>query len=284
MMNNTKNSSMKMRVPGAKEAIDKKLSKIMGMFNEDTVFDINHDTTNNNKTINDNNNNISNNNNNNHEDSSVIDINRLNTVNNEETLSYNDDIPFSMMRDLRNNSSFFSSFQLDSSFNDYPLIISQKIYTRPTFIVRRVEKKERLDYVLKRFKRNVIKHYITSLNKTNKDLHFYLPDYKHFTSNIKYRDNYNMFQISMEEIIKQYGNKNKGSNEKKLKRLNNLRFTFYPFLKKTYKTIIMEYFGSKEYKQDIERMDNDFEKRIYETLGDKTSGYNFISLMESGRK
>ncbi len=251
---------------------------------EDTVFDINHDTIDNNKTINDNNNNISNNNNNNHEDSSVIDINRLNTVNNEKTLSDNDDIPFSMMRDLRNNSSFFSSFQLDSSFNDYPLIISQKIYTRPTFIVRRVEKKERLDYVLKRFKRNVIKHYITSLNKTNKDLHFYLPDYKHFTSNIKYRDNYNMFQISMEEIIKQYGNKNKGSNEKKLKRLNNLRFTFYPFLKKTYKTIIMEYFGSKEYKQDIERMDNDFEKRIYETLGDKTSEYNFISLMESGRK
>lgn len=46
----------------------------------------------------------------------------------------------------------------------------------------------------------------------------------------------------------------------------------------------MEYFGSKEYKQDIERMDNDFEKRIYETLGDKTSEYNFISLMESGRK
>ena len=63
----------------------------------------------------------------------------------------------------------------------------------------------------------------------------------------------NIKTIKKKILKKQYGNKNKGSNEKKLKRLNNLRFTFYPFLKKTYKTIIMEYFGSKEYKQDIER-------------------------------
>ena len=248
---------------------------------EDTVFDINHDTYNpNNNHINtNNNNNISIHTNDNQEDSIVIDINRPITVNNEEDYYYNYGNPMS-----NDNSICLSSFRMNSLIYEDPLIKDQKMYTLPNFIVRRVEKKERLDYVLKRFKRNVIKHYITTLNKTNKDLHFYLPDYKHFTSNIKYRDNCNMFQISMEEIIKQYGNKNKGSNEKKLKRLNNLRFTFYPYLKKTYKTIILEYFGSKEYKQDIERMDNDFEKRIYETLGDKTSEYNFISLMESGRK
>ena len=188
----------------------------------------------------------------------------------------------------------FKSSNNHNNDNKQKSIVEENKFKIPTFIVTKVEETfkesqiERLDYVLKHFKKNLINYYIKKLNDINKSIRFYLPDYKRFTSNIKYEDNYKMFQTPMRDILIKYGQKNKGSNENILNKIDIIkprwRFIYVLYLSKTYREIIEEYYNSKAYKKDIEKMKTSFKKKKYEMLGDKNNKFNFISLMENGKK
>jgi hypothetical protein len=132
---------------------------------------------------------------------------------------------------------------------------------------------KRKDYILKKFKVNSSKYLIERLNQNDAKIKFYKLNFKYFTQNINYNQNYIWFFFKVKDIITLKNEKNKKAIlkfEKKLKKSNNLNeinkllnFTYYDYL---------FYYYEYQFKNDF--INN---HEYYEAL----KNYNYIYTMRT---
>lgn len=149
-------------------------------------------------------------------------------------------------------------------------------------------KKCRRDYTLKRFKKNCMKYVMNNLNKNlPKKYHLYLPNSLEFTSVITYTDNRKWFNWTIMEIITTYGTKKKGSNKKKLEKIENSPILgdnlayLQKILLKSFKEVIVDYSHSDAFKRDVQLLPLN-QKSFYNQLGGN-SEFSYINITLNGK-
>ena len=130
---------------------------------------------------------------------------------------------------------------------------------------------KRKDYILKKFKVKSSKYLIERLNQNDAKIKFYKLNFKYFTQNINYNQNYSWFSFKIKDIISLKNEKNKKAIlkfEKKIKKSNNLNeinkllnITYYDYL---------QYYYKYQFKNDF--ISN---PEYYEVL----KNYNYIKTM-----
>ena len=132
---------------------------------------------------------------------------------------------------------------------------------------------KRKDYILKKFKVKSSKYLIERLNQNDKKIKFYKLNFKYFTQNINYNQNYNWFFFKVKDIITLKNEKNKKAIlkfEKILKKSSNLN-EINKLLNIAYYDYLLYYY---EY-----QFKNDFinNHEYYEEL----KNYNYIYTMRT---
>ena len=132
---------------------------------------------------------------------------------------------------------------------------------------------KRKDYILKKFKVKSSKYLIERLNQNDKKIKFYKLNFKYFTQNINYNQNYNWFFFKVKDIITLKNEKNKKAIlkfEKILKRSSNLN-EINKLLNITYYDYLLYYY---EYQFKYDFINN---HEYYEEL----KNYNYILTMRT---
>ena len=132
---------------------------------------------------------------------------------------------------------------------------------------------KRKDYILKKFKVKSSKYLIERLNQNDKKIKFYKLNFKYFTQNINYNQNYNWFFFKVKDIITLKNEKNKKAIlkfEKILKRSSNLN-EINKLLNITYYDYLLYYY---EYQFKYDFINN---HEYYEEL----KNYNYIHTMRT---
>ena len=148
-------------------------------------------------------------------------------------------------------------------------------------------KEKRKDYYLKLFKVRCGKYIIKTLNSYSK-LHFYSPDSKLFTSNVKYESNRQFLKMTIKDILLKYDKLTGGSNEKTIMKLNKKDKTNYEIkaiqrlLHKTYEEVIRDYIKDQQFLDDLNALLTSDEKNYYYMLGFDEQN-NFINVMKTSK-
>lgn len=149
------------------------------------------------------------------------------------------------------------------------------------------QKEKRKDYYLKLFKVRCGKYIIRTLNSYSK-LHFYSPDSKTFTSNVKYESNRKFLKMTIKDILLKYDKLTGGSNEKTIMKLNKKDQTNYEIkaiqrlLHKTYEEVIRDYINDQQFLDDLNALSTSDEKNYYYMLGFDEQN-NFINVMKTSK-
>ena len=149
------------------------------------------------------------------------------------------------------------------------------------------QKEKRKDYYLKLFKVRCGKYIIRTLNSYSK-LHFYSPDSKTFTSNVKYESNRKFLKMTIKDILLKYDKLTGGSNEKTIMKLNKKDQTNYEIkaiqrlLHKTYEEVIRDYINDQQFLDDLYGLSTSDERNYYYMLGFDEQN-NFINVMKTSK-
>ena len=149
------------------------------------------------------------------------------------------------------------------------------------------QKEKRKDYYLKLFKVRCGKYIIRTLNSYSK-LHFYSPDSKTFTSNVKYESNRKFLKMTIKDILLKYDKLTGGSNEKTIMKLNKKDQTNYEIkaiqrlLHKTYEEVIRDYVNDQQFLDDLNALSTSDERNYYYMLGFDEQN-NFINVMKTSK-
>lgn len=149
------------------------------------------------------------------------------------------------------------------------------------------QKEKRKDYYLKLFKVRCGKYIIRTLNSYSK-LHFYSPDSKTFTSNVKYESNRKFLKMTIKDILLKYDKLTGGSNEKTIMKLNKKDQANYEIkaiqrlLHKTYEEVIRDYVNDQQFLDDLNALSTSDERNYYYMLGFDEQN-NFINVMKTSK-
>jgi len=206
-------------------------------------------------------------------DSCNFDLNLLDN-DNLSIKSTGDDLNFNKNHSLNNYQDFipYSPFEY-FVFKDYNNFNNELNEKKNDINKTNIQRK---DYILKKFKVKSSEYLIKKLNENDEKIKFYKLNFKYFTQNINYNQNFDWFKYKVKEIIILNHKKNnkaiikleskikksKIKNSKKLNEINELlNITYYDYLKYYYEN----------------QFDNDFKEnpKYYEAL----KNYNYIKTM-----